>query len=59
MKSIMTLTPTPPADVAVLDLATVDLDVAALSEGYARPAEAPLHVRVVARERRGVLAWLG
>jgi FdhE protein len=59
LKSIMTLTPTPPADVAVLDLVTVDLDVAALSEGYARPAEAPLHARVVARERRGVLAWLG
>lgn len=61
LKSIMTLTPTPPAEVAVLDLATVDLDVAALGEGYARPAHAaaPLHARVVARERRRVLAWLG
>jgi FdhE protein len=59
LKSIMTLTPTPPAEIAVLDLGTVDLDVAALSEGYTRPAETPLHARVVARERRGVLAWLG
>jgi FdhE protein len=38
LKTVMTLMPTPPADVAVLDLATVDLDVAALGEGYTRPA---------------------
>jgi len=60
VKTVMTLTPAAPADVPLLDLATVDLDVAALSEGYTRPARArtPLQARVVARERRGVLAWL-
>lgn len=60
VKTIMTLTPAAPADVPILDLATVDLDVAALGQGYARPARAqtPLQARVVARERRGVLAWL-
>jgi FdhE protein len=61
LKTVMTLSPTPPADVAVLDLVTVDLDVAALSEGYTRPAraETPLDARVVAGARRGMLAWLG
>jgi FdhE protein len=60
VKTIMTLTPAAPAEVPVLDLATVDLDVAALGEGYTRPARAdsPLRARIAARERRGVLAWL-
>jgi FdhE protein len=60
VKTVMTLTPAASGDVPVLDLATVDLDVAALSEGYTRPARArtPLQARIVARERRGVLAWV-
>jgi FdhE protein len=60
MKTITTLTPCPPADVRLQDLATVDLDVAALSQGYARPdgPARPLAVRITARtpERgRGML----
>jgi FdhE protein len=61
LKTLMTLSTAPPADVSVLDLATVDLDVAALSEGYTRPlrAETPLDARVIARKRGRMLAWLG
>ena len=60
MKTIATLTPSPPADVRLYDLATVDLDVAALSHGYARPPRLapPLSVRVTPRASRGRLAGL-
>jgi FdhE protein len=60
MKTITTLTPCLPADVRLQDLATVDLDVAALSQGYTRPdgPARPLEVRVTSRapSRRGAFA---
>ena len=60
MKTIATLTPSAPADVRLYDLATVDLDVAALSHGYARPPRLapPLSVHVTPRASRGRLAGL-
>ncbi len=57
LKSITTLTPTPPAAVAVTDLQSVALDIAALEAGYRRPpglGRVPA-ARVVARARR---SWL-
>lgn len=60
VKTLTTLTPTPPADVAAEDLATVELDVAALAHGYL-PADglgSAITVRVVPRPRRGWLAAL-
>ena len=63
MKTITTLTPCPPADVRLLDVATVELDVAALSQGYARPASParPLDIHVHAHpprsRRRGFALW--
>jgi len=58
VKSLTTLTPTAPADVAVEDLATVELDVAALTHGYlaADGLGCAIAARVVPRQRRG---WLG
>jgi FdhE protein len=59
MKTITTLTPCPPADVRLHDLATVDLDVAALSQGYARP-DGParlLEVRVTEPRRGAFARW--
>jgi FdhE protein len=50
LKTLTTLAATPDAELALEDLATVDLDVAALDQGYRRP-EAPGHrldTRVVA-----------
>jgi len=38
VKTITTLTPIPPRDVVVFDLATLVLDLAALERGYCRPA---------------------
>ena len=56
VKTIMTLTPAAPAEVPLLDLATVDLDVAALERGFTRPGGLghALDVTVVERapERR-------
>ena len=55
IKTVATLTACPPSDVPIVDLATVDLDVAALEHGYARPT-APAHsldVRVLPRAGRG------
>jgi FdhE protein len=51
MKSFTTLQGCPPGAVMLEDLASVDLDVAALEQGYARPAGAgyPLDVTVVGR----------
>ena len=59
LKTVTTLAPTPAADLGLLDLTTVDLDVAALARGYARPAGpgAELGARVVVRERRR--GWWG
>lgn len=56
LKTLTTLTPMLADDVGVLDLTTVELDVAAMAEGYARPARpaCELAVRVVVPERR---AW--
>ena len=65
VKTITTLTSCSPADVRLHDLATVDLDVAALSEGYGRPPS-PAHrldVHVVAKaprsRRASLLRWRG
>jgi FdhE protein len=54
VKTITTLGASTIAEVRLLDLATVDLDVAALARGWKRPAGlgAVLDVHVVARERR-------
>jgi FdhE protein len=54
IKTLTTLAPAGTAEVRRLDLATVDLDVAALARGWRRPegAGAPLGVRVVARPPR-------
>jgi FdhE protein len=50
LKSMTTLMPTPAGDLALADLATVELDVAAVEQGYTRPAAAwPLHTRLIAR----------
>jgi FdhE protein len=58
MKTVTTLTACPPLDVGLLDLDTVDLDVAALEHGYARPARpaAALATSVVARRARSVFS---
>jgi FdhE protein len=53
VKTLTVLRSTPAADLDVLDLATVELDVVALERGYARPA-AParlLETRVIGRPR--------
>jgi FdhE protein len=61
LKTVTTLGATPADDLALLDLATVELDVAALGQGYQRPpglgAELGAHVRT----RRGRLlgGWRG
>jgi FdhE protein len=61
VKTLTTLAATPPADVALADLTTVDLDVAALAHGYEPPAGlgAPVRVRVVARRWSARPAWIG
>lgn len=53
VKTVAALTPAAAWDVAVLDLATVDLDVAAVARGFRRPAGpgAPLGARVITRAR--------
>jgi FdhE protein len=59
VKTVTTLQACPPAEVRLLDLDTVDLDIAALERGYARPSRPAHHLglRVVARQR-GRLATL-
>jgi FdhE protein len=54
MKTVTMLTACPPEDVRLLDLATVDLDIAALAHGYARPTHVAqrLDTHVTARVRR-------
>jgi FdhE protein len=58
VKTVTALRPTPPEDLALLDLATVDLDVVALQRGYGRPEgpPRPLGARVVTR-RASRLPW--
>jgi FdhE protein len=53
VKTLTTLTAIPAAELGLEDLATVDLDLAALERGYRRPATsgARLAARVVARAR--------
>jgi FdhE protein len=50
LKTLTVLRPTPDEDLLLVDLASSDLDVAALAHGYARPLEpaAPLRTRLVA-----------
>jgi FdhE protein len=61
VKGLTTLQATPAPDVAVADLASVDLDVVALEHGFTRPEGAgyPLGLRVVETPRRGrrLFAW--
>jgi FdhE protein len=61
VKSVTTLAASAPEDVALLDLATVDLDVAAFAHGYARPPRPAfaLGTRVEARPRAGLRALFG
>ena len=59
LKTVTTLTPTSADDLALLDLATVELDVAAIEHGYARPAgpALPLGARVAASGAGGLAGW--
>lgn len=59
VKTVTTLSATPAAEVTIQDLATLDLDLAALSHGYegARGLGHPVSVTIVARARWGRLAW--
>lgn len=55
LKTINVLQPTPAYEVPIADLETVDLDLAAVEQGFSRPAEPGyrLQVRVVPRRRVG------
>jgi FdhE protein len=55
VKTITTLAATPAEDLGLLDLTTVELDVAAVAAGYARPTRPAcgLGVRLVVTESRG------
>lgn len=59
VKTFTTLGATPADEIGLLDLATVELDVAALEQGYRRPAGpgAPLGARVQPRARGLLRAW--
>ena len=59
LKTVTTLTPTSADDLALLDLATVELDVAAIEHGYARPAgpALPLGARVATSRAGGLAGW--
>ena len=46
LKTLTTLTAWAPDEVALADLATVDLDLAALDQGYARPDTLPIDLRL-------------
>lgn len=62
LKAVTTLRPWPADGVVLRDLATVDLDLAALERGYARPSvpARPLQASVQpAPSRRGLLRWRG
>jgi FdhE protein len=53
LKAITVFAPTAPTGLAVLDLETLELDVAAIERGYGRPSEPafPLELRVLASSR--------
>jgi FdhE protein len=59
VKTVTTLKPTPPDEVAIQDLATVDLDLAALGHGYqgAQGLGGPVNVHVTSPARWLRLAW--
>jgi hypothetical protein len=59
VKTVTTLAATPASDVAIQDLATVDLDLAALAHGYqaAQGLGSAVNVRVTPRTRWPRLAW--
>jgi len=59
LKTVTTLGPTPADELGLLDLATVELDVAALEQGYRRPAGpgVALGARVQARAGGVLGAW--
>jgi FdhE protein len=59
LKTVTTLGPTPANELALLDLTTVPLDVAALEQGYRRPAGpgAALHARVCPRAAGRLAGW--
>ena len=61
LKTVTTLGPTPADELGLLDLATVDLDVAAIASGYSRPVGpgAPLGARVRARTGGLLSGWRG
>ncbi len=46
VKTVTTLVPIPPPEVLVQDLATLELDIAALERGYARPERPGYHLSV-------------
>jgi FdhE protein len=59
LKTLTTLGPTPADDLALLDLATVELDIAALEHGYARPAGSgtAVGIRVTTAAGNRLAAW--
>jgi FdhE protein len=59
IKTFTTLQGSPPAKVMVDDLASVDLDIAALEQGYRRPAGAgySLDITIVHKPRGRILFW--
>ncbi|HEV8634394.1 MAG TPA: formate dehydrogenase accessory protein FdhE [Chloroflexota bacterium] len=60
LKSLTVLGPTAPDELSAEDLATLELDLAALERGYGRPGAPgfPLELRVVAPERTPARRWL-
>ena len=60
LKTVTTLGPTAADELALVDLATVELDVRAIEAGYARPAGPGVAVHARVQLRGGVLAgWAG
>jgi FdhE protein len=59
MKTFTTLQGSPPAEVMIRDLASVDLDLVALEHGYKRPAGAgySLDVTVVKSANNRFFPW--
>ena len=59
LKTLTTLVPTAADELGLLDLATVELDIAALEHGYARPGGVGVPLRVRLQPRAGGLlgAW--
>jgi FdhE protein len=60
VKTVTTLAPIAADELLLIDLATVELDVAAIEHGYTRPS-GPGHAvstRVAVSERRGLAGWL-